>query len=253
VQILSPELIIHLAAVGVTNPAVSSYETCRINVEGVINLIEAARSVSSLQRLVFVGSSFEYGARRSDDGLDPFNAYGASKVAAWAYARAAYNAWKLPIVWVRPFQVYGPGQPENTFIPSAIHAALSGQDFPMTAGAQQRDFIFIEDIVDGLLAIISASNVEGRSLDLGTGHFTPLINVVQDIWKLTDARGLIMPGNLPYRQGEVTVIASNTRRTRLLTGWEASVSLQEGLQITIDAIRTSLGKIPAEGKTYGSI
>ena len=237
VHTTSPDLIIHLAAAGVTDPAISFHESCSVNVQGVINLLEAARTASTLQRLVLIGSSYEYGARKSDDTMDPFNAYGASKLAAWAYTRAAYNTWGLPVVWVRPFQVYGPGQPGKTFIPSAIHAALSGQDFRMTAGAQQRDFTFIGDIVDGLLAIISASDVDGRTLDLGTGELTPLIEVVRVIWHMTQAQGRILAGTLPYRPGEVSAIAANVQRTRLLTNWEATVSLQHGMKLTIDAIR----------------
>ena len=124
----------HLAAVGVTNPGLSFYESYNVNVQGTINILEAVRTTPCVQRLVLFGSSFEYGARRSDDDLDPFNAYGASKLAAWAYARAAYNAWNLPVVWVRPFQVFGPGQPEKTFIPAAIRAALSGKDFRHDCG-----------------------------------------------------------------------------------------------------------------------
>jgi GDP-4-dehydro-6-deoxy-D-mannose reductase len=100
VRAIAPDLIIHLAAAGVTNPGMSFQESCNVNVQGVINLLEAARTTSTVQRLVLFGSSHEYGARRSDDDLDPFNAYGASKLAAWAYTRAAYNAWGLPVVWV---------------------------------------------------------------------------------------------------------------------------------------------------------
>jgi UDP-glucose 4-epimerase len=240
IQTRTPTLIVHLAAVGVTNSALSFHESCRVNVQGTINILEAAHAVTSLQRLVLVGSSYEYGARRSDDDLDPFNAYGASKVAAWAYARAAYNAWNLPIVWVRPFQVYGPGQPAKTFIPAAISAALSRQDFRMTAGHQQRDFIYIEDVIDGMVAVLTAQDIAGRVIDLGTGRLTPLIDVVKVIWDLTQAQGRILAGALPYRPGEVSAIAANCLRTRLLTDWEAGVSLQQGLRWTIEDMRESL-------------
>jgi nucleoside-diphosphate-sugar epimerase len=112
----------------------------------------------------------------------------------------------------------------------------------MTAGAQQRDFIFIDDIVAGLEAIISASDIIGRTLDLGTGELTPLSEVVKAIWNITQAQGCILAGALPYRTGEVSAIAANVQRTRLLTNWEATVSLQQGLQLTIDAVRESLRK-----------
>lgn len=234
---VQPGLIIHLAAIGITNPDLPFTAACAVNVGGVINVLDAARQVETVKRIVLVGSSYEYGARRADDGLDPFNAYSASKVAAWAFARAAYNAWGAPIVWMRLFQVYGPGQCEQALIPAAIQAALSGDDFRMTAGEQQRDFIFVEDVVEGLLAAAVAPDVEGRALDVGTGQMHRIRAVVERIWALSGARGRILAGALPYRPGEVPAIPADVDRTRRLTGWEARMELAEGLQQTISGMR----------------
>jgi len=232
-----PALIIHLAAIGITNPDLPFTAACAVNVGGVINVLEAARAVPNVQRIILVGSSYEYGARRSDDGLDPFNAYSASKVAAWAFARAAYNAWGAPAVWMRLFQVYGPGQREQALIPAAIRAALNGDDFRMTAGEQQRDFIFVEDVVAGLLAAAVAPGIEGRALDVGSGQLHRIHSVIERIWALSHARGRILAGALPYRPGEVPAILADVDRTRRLTGWEARTRLEEGLQHTIMGMR----------------
>lgn len=231
-----PALIVHLAAVGITNPDLPLTIASQVNVNGTINVLDAAHGISGIQRIVLVGSSYEYGARRADDGLDPFNAYSASKVAAWAFARAAYNAWGAPVVWMRLFQVYGPGQREQALIPAAIQAALNGDDFRMTAGEQQRDFIFVEDVVEGLLAAATAPGIEGRALDVGTGQLHRIRTVVERIWALSGARGRILAGALPYRPGEVSAIPADVERTRRLTGWEARVGLEEGLQQTIDCV-----------------
>ena len=232
-----PVVIVHLAAVGVTNPGLPFTAACHVNVGGTINVLDAACEIGTAQRIVLVGSSYEYGARRADDSLDPFNAYSASKVAAWAFARAAYNAWRAPVVWMRPFQVYGPGQREKALIPAAIRAALNGDNFRMTAGEQQRDFIFVEDVVQSLLAAITAPNIEGRVLDVGTGALYPIRDVVELIWNLTDAPGKILAGALPYRPGEVPAIPADVARTRVLTGWAARVGLEDGLRKTIEGMR----------------
>ena len=232
-----PALIIHLAAVGITNPDLPFTAACDVNVGGVINILDAARHVEAVRRIVLVGSSYEYGARRADDGLDPFNAYSASKVAAWAFARAAYNAWGAPVVWMRLFQVYGPGQREKALIPAAIQAALNDEDFRMTAGEQQRDFIFVEDVVEGLLAAATAPGIEGRALDIGTGQLHRIRAVVERIWALSSARRQILAGALPYRPGEVSAIPADVDRTRRLTGWASQVALETGLQKTIEAMR----------------
>jgi len=232
-----PRLIIHLAAIGITNPDLPFTAACAVNVGGVINVLDAARQVETVKRIVLVGSSYEYGARRADTELDPFNAYSSSKVAAWAVSRASFNAWDAPIVWMRLFQVYGPGQREQALIPAAIRAALSGDDFRMTTGEQQRDFVFVEDAVEGLLAAAVAPGIEGRALDVGTGQLHGIRTVVERIWALSSARGRILAGALPYRPGEVPAIPADVDRTRRLTGWEARMKLVEGLQQTISGMR----------------
>lgn len=246
-----PEGVFHLAAVGTTDTGLPMAETCRVNVGGMIGLLEGIRRLDSVERIVVIGTSYEYGARRSDDGIDPFNTYSASKVAAWAYARAAYNTWGLPVVSVRPFQVYGPGQRKEALVPAAILAALRDADFRMTGGEQQRDFIYVEDIIAGLLAAMAAPDIEGRVLDLGTGTLSRILDVIQRIWDLTASQGRILAGALPYRAGEVSAIPADARRTRLLTGWEARIPLDEGLSLTIDALRASAPLKGSQGLDMG--
>jgi nucleoside-diphosphate-sugar epimerase len=240
---VKPEVIYHLAAVGITNPGLPMREAAQVNVYGTLNLLEAVRPLACLQRMVLVGTSYAYGARCSDDGLDPFNTYSASKVAAWAFARAAYNAWHLPMVWVRPFQVYGPGQHCRALVPAAIRAALRDDVFRMTGGDQQRDFIYIEDVIEGLLIVGRTDGLEGRTLDLGTGVLRRVRDVVAQIWSLTGSRGEMEVGALPYRPGEVPAIPADVSRTRRLTGWEARVALEQGLTMTIDALHEAGGAL----------
>ena len=236
-EISRPAGVFHLAAVGTTDTGLPMQEACRVNVGGLIALLEAIRSVDTVRRVVLIGTSYEYGARRADDGLDPFNPYSASKVAAWAFARAAYNAWGIPLVSVRPFQVYGPGQRRKALVPAAILAALRNEDFRMTKGEQQRDFVFVDDIVQGMLAAMRAPGIEGRVVDLGTGDLHRILDVVERIWDLIGSQGHVLAGALPYRPGEVPAIPADVQRTRLLTGWGAQISLDQGLSRTIDALR----------------
>lgn len=229
----TPQVIFHLAAVGVTNPTVNPLNALAVNTRGTIHLIEALRE-QPVKRIVLLGTCHEYGAREASEGLDPFSAYAASKAAAWAFGRMYWRAYNLPIVTVRPFQVYGPGQPEHTLIPAAIRAALAGKDFSMTSGEQERDFIYVEDVVDGLLAAALASSAKGQSLDLGTGQVHTVHYVVEHIWSMTKAQGRIKPGILPYRPGEVMHLVADAEHTTRLIGWQAHVGLEEGLRRTID-------------------
>ena len=228
-----PDTVFHLAAVGVADPGVDPHLALAVNAGGTLHLLEALRG-RDVRRVVLVGTCYEYGAREAAEGLDPFNVYAASKVAAWAFGRMYWRVYGLPVVTVRPFQVYGPGQPAHTLVPAAIRAALAGEDFPMTPGMQERDFIYVDDVVEGMLSAAGAPGVEGQSLDLGTGQVYAVRQVIERIWTMTGARGQMLPGALPYRRGEVMHLVADAARTARLTGWRARVGLEEGLQRTVD-------------------
>jgi nucleoside-diphosphate-sugar epimerase len=231
----TPEIVFSLAAVGVTNPAVDSMLALLVNAGGVVNSLEALRG-SNVSRVLLVGTCHEYGARDAVEGLDPFNAYAASKIAAWAFGRMYWRAYDMPVVTVRPFQVYGPGQPSQSLIPAALGAALSGEDFAMTPGEQERDFVYVQDVVDGMLATAEAVRIEGMSLDLGTGIGHAIRHVVERIWQLTDAKGQIRLGVLSYRSSEAMQLVADADRTAKFTGWRAATSLEEGLHATIRSL-----------------
>jgi len=232
----APQVVLHLAAIGVTNPGVDPDLALAVNAGGTLHLLEPLRG-RDVRRVVLVGTCYEYGARETVEGLDPFNVYAASKVAAWAFGRMYWRAHGLPVVTVRPFQVYGSGQPDHTLVLAAIRAALAGADFPMTPGEQERDFVHIDDVVDGMLATATAPGIDGESLDLGTGQSHTVRQVVERIWEMTEARGHILPGALPYRPGEVMHLVADAGRTARLTGWRARVGLEEGLKRTTNWVQ----------------
>lgn len=230
-----PDLVFHLAAVGVTDPGIDPMTALTVNAGGAINLLEALRE-TTLERMVMTGTCYEYGVSGGAE-LDPFSAYSASKVAAWAFGRMYWRAHELPVVTVRPFQVYGPGQPAHTLIPSAIGAALSSEDFPMTPGGQMRDFVFIEDVARGMIAVAETPAAEGQSLDLGTGTGVRVLDVVEQIWDLTRAPGEIRPGALRYRQASALHLVADADQTARITGWRATTDLDRGLRVTVNALK----------------
>jgi UDP-glucose 4-epimerase len=253
----APRLVFHLAALGVTDPGVDPRLALAVNVGGALHVLEAMRKRASghsdVERIVLVGTCHEYGARETIEGLDPFNAYAASKVAAWAYGRMYWRAHDLPVITVRPFQVYGPGQPERTLIPAAIQKALTGQDFFMTPGEQERDFIYVDDVVEGMVVAAVAAGIDGHSIDLGTGRVHPVYQVVDRVWAMTGAQGCILRGELPYRPGEVKRLVADADRTAQLTGWRAQVSLEKGLGETIRWYKESLEQnLPVTGEPRAS-
>jgi len=231
-----PDVVFHLAASGVSNPAVAALDALKVNTVGTVNLLETLCRHQP-QRIILVGTCHEYGTREGVEGLDPANFYAASKIAAWAFARAYWRSHQLPVVVARLFQVYGPGQPARMLVPSAIRAARADRDFPMTAGEQTRDFIIVTDVVEGLIASAEAPDIEGASLDIGTGKAHSIRSVVELIWRQADARGNTLPGALPTRPGEAVHLVADAFRTAELTGWRARVGIEEGIRQTIDEFK----------------
>jgi nucleoside-diphosphate-sugar epimerase len=233
IETVAPDTVFHLAAVGVNDFFIAAEVALQVNLHGTLNLLRAVQR-AGVRRIVVAGTCYEYG---EGSALDPGNVYAASKVAAWAFCRMHYRAFGTPVVVVRPFNVYGPGQDERALIPSAIRAALSGQDFPTTPGEQQRDFIYVDDLIEGFLCVALADGVEGQSLDLGTGQATAIREVARRIFDLVGVPERLQVGALPYRPGVVWELVADAARTTRLTGWRAQVGLEQGLRATIEEVK----------------
>jgi len=244
---IRPEIVFHLAAIGMSEPFISPKVAMRVNVHGTLHLLEAAHQLG-VRRFVHSGTAYEYGdAARSDplakEGLDPINIYAASKAAAWAFVRMYARTYGLPAVTMRLFAVYGPGQPPKTLVPSAVCAALEGRDFPMTPGEQRRDFVFVSDVVEGYLRAATAPGVEGVSIDLGAGQAWTIGEVVTRLFELAGSQGKPLVGALPYRPGETMKQVADTRAARELLNWQATTSLEDGLRQTVEWYRQSPGVV----------
>jgi len=221
VETVAPSLVIHLASVGVTDPFLSLNEALRGNLDATLNVLKAVRG----QCRVLVA--------RTPGEVDALNPYAASKAAAWQFCRMFQRTEGWPIVGVMPFQVYGPGQPNRTVLGMALQAARAGSKFPMTSGEQKRDWVYIEDVVTGLLATANAPEVEGQTVELGTGQATSVRDVVSRLFELVGS-GQPLIGALAPRPGEVPEQKANAAEAERLTGWRATTGLEAGLQRLIE-------------------
>lgn len=135
-----------------------------------------------------------------------------------------------PIYGAMIFQVYGPEQPEHTLVNSAMTAALEGRSFPMTSGSQERDWIFLDDVVDGLIAVLESDIEPGTTIDLGTGHRLSVARMVQQIYSIVGGEGRPLIGTLSERPGEQALQVADSERTYSLLGWRATTSPEQGLR-----------------------
>jgi len=150
-----PELVFHLAAAaGHPGDARTRAETLSVTVDGTANLLEALRPVAP-GRVVCAGSSLEYGARarpmREDDVPAPTTFRGAAKAAATALALGFGAETGTPVTVVRPFSVYGPRERRPRLVPTVVDAALRGEPIHLTRAGIARDFVYVDDVVDGIV------------------------------------------------------------------------------------------------------
>jgi nucleoside-diphosphate-sugar epimerase len=235
-----PETIFHLAAAGATNVHVSAASATRVNIEGTLNLLHALDG--DYRVFVNTGTCHEYGNNqppfREDQDPRPELPYAITKTAAWHFCRRFQQTEGWPIVTVRPFSVYGPRQAANTFVSACIRAATSRLAFDMTPGEQTRDWIYVQDVVEGLLRAAEEPAAIGETVNLCTGRETSLYEVARIVVREVATRqGLpavaINRGALAYRSSEIWRLVGSPEKARDVLGWTANVSLEQGIRQTI--------------------
>lgn len=235
-----PEFIFHLAAYGV-NPRMRNPSTIiATNVRGLANLLDAVRSIP-YACLVNTGTCFEYGNRRSPISesapVDPLNVYAASKTMALYLCGLDRKRHGKPIVTIRPFTFFGPGEGPDRLIPSVIRSILTGQPIRITAGRQTRDYTYVEDMVAAFLSAALESNALGKVINVGTGDDRPVRDIAERIRTILKADVPLEVGALKTRADDAWRLCANSTLARTLLGWRPRVSFPEGIRRTADWLR----------------
>ena len=188
------------------------------------------------RRTVLAGSLTEP-SRPAEIARSP---YAAAKSCASAYARMFHALYATPVVVARTYMTYGPSQHPSKVVAHAVSAFLEGRAPRLTSGALRADWIYVDDVIDGMLAAGAVPGATGAEVDLGTGALTSVREVVALIAALL--RSPIEPvfGALPDRPDE-PVRAADTERAAAVLGWRAATPLTTGLERTIDWHRRHAG------------
>jgi UDP-glucose 4-epimerase len=235
-----PQIIFHLAALrDVTRDLELIEPMIEINLKGTMNLLRGVlKEDIPLECFVNTGTSEEYGDGKApykeDQREIPVSPYSASKVAITYFCQMVYKTMKLPIVTLRPFLTYGPHQDKDMFIPSLITSCLEGKDFPMTEGDQTREFNFIDDVIEAFLLAASNPRAIGEVINIGNGIEYTLKDVAEKIVNMMGNPIRLLFGTLPKRPGETKHFFSNNHKAKNFLGWFPKISLDEGLEKTID-------------------
>lgn len=221
IDMIEPTIVFHCAAAGVSDPFLPPDEAIRSNVYGTINLL---RAIKGRARVIVL---------RTPGEIEALNVYAAAKAAAWQFCRMYRRTQGWPIAGAMVYQVYGPHQDQKNVIPSAIEAALNDRDFTMTSGRSQRDWIYIDDVIDALIAQARADRFDVDSIDLGTGSTLSVRAVVERIYQLIGRGGKPIVGALPDRPGEVDIQKADVITAASILNWRAKTPIDDGLKATI--------------------
>ncbi len=241
IETIKPDIIFHLAShVAGSRDLRLIRPTFESNLVSTVNLLIIA-SEMGCRRIILTGSLEE---PESDGGeVVPCSPYAAAKAASSSYARMFHALYQTPVVMTRLFMVYGPGQWDvSKLIPYVIRSLLSKQPPKLSNGQRQIDWIYVQDVVDGLIAAAQAPNIEGHTIDLGSGTLTPIRTIVQQLADRISPQIELLWGTLPERPMEQTR-AADVAKTYASTGWEPKTSLGMGLEHTVDWYREHGGAL----------
>lgn len=237
-----PEVVVHMAG----HPFASRdlervIPTFNDNLATTVNILTCAGEHGKA-RVVLAGSLEEPGPEESVAGIS--SPYAMSKWAASGYARMFHELYSLPVVVARLFMVYGPGQHDpKKLIPSVIGSLLRKEPARVSSGERPVDWVFIDDVVSGILALAGAPAVEGKTIDIGTGVLTTVRGVVETLAELIPGAPAPEFGAVPTRRDE-QVRAARAGMTREAIGWSAQVALRDGLARTIEWFKSGRGGTP---------
>jgi len=239
VQKVKPEVIIHFAGWMERRRDLSILNNfMELHVSATLNLFMAT-DIKATKLVINTGTSEEYGEQDDPfvEGLavDPVSPYSATKAAVTAIATYLSRAISVPVITMRPFIVYGPGQLHDTLIPSLIKGVLRKQPVELTEGLQYRDFIFVDDLVSCYLAAIENADIfSGPEIfNIGSGRKTTVREVIETIADLMDGHEYLMIGTRQMRPGEPESMIADINKAIKVLGWEPKVSLRDGLRKTV--------------------
>lgn len=229
VKQVRPDILYCLATAGVGRPDLDLVlPTFRSDLVTTIHLLTAAAQAHT-PRVVVVASleePFENGRKH------PASPYAAAKWAGTVYAGLFHSLFAVPVTIVRPFMTYGPGQPEFKVIPYVITSFLRGLRPQLSTGQRLIDWIYVDDVIDGMVAGALSPDTVGATIDLGSGQLNTTRFVAERIQALMGTNITADYGAMTDRPNE-SVRAADLSVARETIGWTPRTSLDDGLAATV--------------------
>lgn len=249
------DYVLHQAAIpSVPRSVKDPISSNRANIDGTLNILVAARD-ARVRRLVFAGSSSEYGdtptlPKHEDMPPDPLSPYALQKLVGEQYLKQFTRLYGLETVSIRYFNVFGPrqdpGSPYSGVISLFIRWLLEGTRPTIHGdGEQTRDFTYVANVVDGVLRAAEAPGVAGESINVATAGRISLNQLLGELQTIVGTS--LQPVYGPPREGDVRDSQASIAKAEQLLGYRPTVPFEEGLRRTVAWFRESQGEPAAQG------
>ena len=235
-----------------------SYEAPRsyvdTNITGALNVLEACRRSKSLIRTVNTSTSEVYGTAQTvpiaeTHPLVGQSPYSATKIGADKLAESFFLSFGLPVVTARPFNTFGPRQTARAVIPTIASQLLAGvKELKLGALTPTRDFNYVQDTADGMIALALCKAAEGEVVNIGTGEEWSIETTARMLMEITGRHVPIICDEQRIRptNSEVNRLIADNSKLRSLTDWKPNVGFRTGLERTCQWIERNPGHFRPE-------
>lgn len=252
--------VIHLAARAGVRPSLQEpalYQ--RVNVEGTVNLLEAAR-LSGVRKLILASSSSVYGVNakvpfsESDPIFHAISPYAASKLACESLGHVYHHVYGLDIVMLRFFTVYGPRQRPDLAIHKFARLISAGKPIPLFGdGSTARDYTYVTDTVDGVIAC-TRQEFGYEVFNLGESQTVSLSRLIELLEAALGKKAVI--DRQPPQPGDVPMTFADVAKARARLGYDPRVKIEQGIPLFIDWLKrnyfnTQPGRETPAGRSAG--
>jgi NAD dependent epimerase/dehydratase len=252
------DTVFHLAAlIGIPYSYVAPDSYVDTNIKGTMNVLDAARALST-RRVLVTSTSEVYGTARyvpideahPRQGQSP---YSATKIAADVLAESYVRSFGLPVVTVRPFNTYGPRQSARAVIPTIITQLLSGsKELCLGSLHPTRDLVFVKDTARGFSELARADAALGKDVNIATGEEISVLDLAEMLMDITGVRAEIVSSDDRKRPAlsEVERLCGSAARLKECTGWTPGIPLREGLIQTVAWFKSRGGQFFGKAGKY---
>jgi dTDP-glucose 4,6-dehydratase len=237
--------VFHLGAlIAIPYSYENPHDVVQTNVLGTAHILDACRSSDALERVVVTSTSEVYGTAQyvpidEQHPLRGQSPYAATKIAADALGESYHRSFRLPVTILRPFNTFGPRQSARAIIPAIISQALASPVIKLGRLDPRRDLTFVQDTVEGFVAIASCDQALGRAVNIGRGDDISIGELVERIGALMGRSIEVKTDSDRVRpaSSEVERLVAGTKLAHSLWNWKPRYSLDQGLEQTISWIR----------------